>query len=284
MITLAEGIHHNVPMEAYHGNCCPGPSVSGSVLWELHSSCPAKAAARHYLNPDRDEDEETTEAKGFGSAAGVFLIEGEDAFNERYAVKPEGMSFVTTDGKTWKKNNADRTIVTYAEHQRMIGMRDGLQLNEGVANAFTGGAPEVTAIFKDPETGIYLKARPDYLRKGLALNYKTTKSAAPEPFMKDAWTYGYSVSAAICVDVLKALGEPAPYCIIAQEKKSPYLSKAYVLSDDYMVGGRMIYRRALRKFADSIAAGKFDGYGDEVGTLPYPPWAERILADIAAPL
>lgn len=287
MITIGEGLHYDVPMEAYHGNCCPGPSVSGSVLWELHSSCPARAAAKHYLNPDREDDDETTEAKAFGSAANAYIVEGVETFEERYAVKPDGMSFATTEGKAWKKAHADRSFVTYAEYERILGMVDGLQRNEATANAFTGGRAEVTAIVKDAETGIYLKARPDYLREGpnlLALNYKTAKSLASEDFMRDAWKYGYCVSAAICIDVFKLLGQPAPYCIIGQEKTKPYLSKAFVLSDDYIVGGRMIYRRALRKFADCIAAGKWDGYGDEVATLVYPPWAERTLADIQSPL
>lgn len=283
MTALGEGLHYDVPMDVYHGNCAPGPSVSGSVLFDLHSTCPARAIARHYLNPDDDDEENATEAKSFGSAANALIVEGRDVFDERYAIKPDGMSFATTEGKAWKKDHGGLEIITYAAYQKILGMTEGLRSNEATAAAFTNGKPEVTAIYKDPETGIYLKSRPDYLRRGLALNYKTTKSAAPEPFMRDAWTYGYCVSAAICVDVLKALGEPAPYCLIVQEKTRPFLAKAYVLSDDYMLGGRMIYRRALRRFADCLASGKWEGYGDEIGTLPYPPWAERILADIQSP-
>jgi len=282
MITLGEGIHANVAMESYHGNCCPGPSVSGSVLFDLHQSCPAKALSRHYLSPWPREDDET-EAKAFGIAAHTYLIEGKEAFEERFAVKPEDMSFSTKEGKAWKAEHADREIVTFKEFEKIAGMAIGLAMNAGTAHAFTDGRPEMTAIWKDPETGIFLKARPDYLRKGLAINYKTTKAAAFEPFMRQAWDLGYCVSAAVCVDVMKGLGEPAPYAFVVQEKTVPYLSKAYVLTDDYLVGGRMIYRRSLRKFADCLAAGKWDGYGDEVGTLPYPPWAERILANIESP-
>lgn len=284
MITLGEGLHYDVPMETYHGNCCPGPSVSGSVLWDLHSSCPAKAVARHYLKPDDDDEEKTTEAKAFGTAANTYIIEGVETFEERYAVKPAGMNFSKKDGIAWRDSHSEFEIITAAAYEKILGMSEGLQKNEATANAFTGGKPEVTAIIKDRETGLYLKARPDYLRPGLALNYKTTKSLGGEDFMRDAWKYGYCVSAAICTDVLKLLGEPAPYCIVAQEKTKPFLAKAYVLSDDYIIGGRMIYRRALRKFADCLSSGKWEGYGDEVGTLAYPPWAERILADIQSPV
>ncbi len=285
MIVLGEGLHANVAMETYLGNCCPGPSISGSILFEMRDGegCPAKALARHYLSPWPREDDDT-EAKAFGIAAHTYLIEGKEAFAERFAVKPEDMSFSTREGKAWRAENADRQIVTFKEFEKIAGMAIGLSMNAGTAHAFAEGRPEMTAIWKDPETGIFLKARPDYLRNGLAINYKTAASAAFEPFMRQAWNLGYFVSAAVCVDVMKGLGEPVHYCLLPQEKTIPYLSKAYVLTDDYLVGGQMIYRRALRKFADCLAAGKWDGYGDEVGTLPYPPWAERILANIESPL
>ena len=283
MITLGEGLHPDVPMDAYHGNCCPGPSVSGSVLFTLHETCPARALAKHYLSPwPREEDD--TEAKDFGTAAGVYLVEGPEAFAERFAVKPEDMSFSTKEGKAWRAANEGREIVSFAEFEKIKGMAIGLQQNEGTAAAFTEGRPEVTGIYKDPETGIYLKTRPDWLRPRLAINYKTAKSVAREKWMRQAWDLGYCVSAALCVDVLKALDHPVFYSFVCQEKTVPYLAKARVLSDDHLQGGRMIYRRALRKFADCIDSGKWDGYGDEVETIPYPPWAERILANIESPL
>lgn len=50
---LGAGLHRGVPMAVYHGDCCPGPSVSASVLVEMRDGegCPAKALARHYLSP-----------------------------------------------------------------------------------------------------------------------------------------------------------------------------------------------------------------------------------------
>lgn len=293
MITLGEGLHYDVPMEIYHGNCCPGPSVSASVLEEMRDDqgCPAKALAKHYLSPWRDEDDDDdTEALSFGRAAHVYIVEGPEAFAERYTVKPEGHDGRTKEGRAWLVANTDKTIVGFKQHQKIVGMATGLAMNKG-AIAALAGKPEVTAIAKDPETGIWLKARPDVLRDvdprfgRLAVNYKTTKSAAGEPFMRQAWELGYFVGAALCIDVLTLLGEPSPkYAILAQEKTRPYLAKVRVLTDDYVVAGRMMYRRALRQFAECIAKNEWPGYGDDIGALPYPPWAERILANIESPL
>ncbi len=288
LITLATGLHAGIPMEIYHGNCCPGPSVSGSVLWTLHDSCPAKAWAKSYLSrlqvEDDDDTAETTEAKAFGSAAHSFIVEGAEAFEAKYVVKPEGMSFSTKDGKAWREAMArDKEFVTFKQFEKIAGMANALTRDPTADSAFQDGAPEMTGIHQDPETGIWLKVRPDYLRPKLAVNYKTTRNAAREPWMRDAWNLGYAVSAALCVDVLKALDRDAHYAFVTQEKTPPYLCAVRVLSDDFLDGGRMIYRRALRKFADCVAADKWPGYADGVETIPYPPWAERILANIESP-
>jgi hypothetical protein len=280
---LGEGLHPDVPFDAYLGNCCPGPSVSGSTLFRLHDECPAKALASHYLSPWPREDDDT-EDKSFGTAAHCYLIEGKEVFAERYAVKPEDMTFSTKEGKAWRAENADKTIVSFRDVERLAGMAIGLSTNEGTAHAFEGGAAEVTGIAKDAETGLWLKVRPDYLRPKLAINYKTTRSAAREAWTRQAWNLGYCVSAALCVDVLAQLGQPLHYAFITQEKTVPYLAVARVLSDDHLQAGRMIYRRALRTFADCVASGKWPGYSEGVETIPYPAWAERILADINSPL
>ena len=290
MITLGEGLHENVSFEIYLGNCCPGPSVSGSTLFRLHNECPAKALASHYLSPWPREDDET-EAKEFGTAAHCYIVEGEEAFRERYVVKPEGFDGRTKEGKAWMAANVDREVISFAEVERLKGMVAGLALNPGTARAFVDGRAEVTGIHQDPETGLWLKIRPDFLRTGLAINYKTTRSGSREKWMRQAWDLGYCVSAALTVDVLKALGHDAAYCFVTQEKTIPYLATARVLSDDHLQAGRMIYRRALQRFADCVAkygetkdVAAWPGYADGVETIPYPPWAERILADINGPL
>lgn len=284
MITLGAGLHRDVPMDVYHGDCCPGSSVSGSVLTKMRDKegCPAKAVASHYLSPWPREDDDT-EDKTFGRAAHTFLIEGKEAFNERYVIKPEDFDGRTKEGKAWKVANADREIIAFAAFEKITRMQIGLLENEGTAHAFTDGEAEVTAIIQDKETGLWLKVRPDWLRPKLVVNYKTAKSAAQEPFMRQVWNLGYHIGAALAVDVLRELGHPVHYGFLAQEKTVPYLAKMWVLTDDFLVGGRMEYRLALRAFADSVASGKWAGYGHDVGTLPLPPWADRKLANMESP-
>jgi PDDEXK-like domain of unknown function (DUF3799) len=283
-VALSAGLHADVPMEFYHGHCCPGPSVSGSILYTLHSSCPAKALASHYLSPWGNTREESSPAMEFGSAAHCYICEGKAVFAERYAIKPADYDGRTKAGKDWLAANAGKPVIAFRDFEKITGMAIGVASNPHAHAAFTEGAPEMTGIWQDAETGIWLKVRPDYLRKGLAINYKTARDAATEPWKRQAWNLGYHVSAALCVDVLKALGEPALYAFVTQEKDAPYLCGVRVLADDFLEGGRMIYRRALRTFADCVAADKWPGFSDGVETIVLPPWGDRTLANMESPL
>lgn len=283
MIALGEGLHQDVPMDVYHDNCCSGPSVSGSMLFRMDESCPARALAGHYLSPwPREEDE--TQATAIGIAAHTLILEGEAAFADRYAVKPEGMTFSTAEGKAWKAAHASKEIIRQADFEIVSGMCRAIGEHPAARNAFTGGRPEVTAIRKDPETGIWLKVRPDYLRSGLAINYKTTANASERLWTLDAMKFGYHVNAALAVDVLKALDRPANYLFVTQEKSVPFLCAVRVFDDALMQAGRIVYRRSLRIFADCISSGKWPGYGDDVSTVAIPPWLDRKLTNFESPL
>ena len=125
MITLGEGLHYDVPMDVYHGNCAAGPSVSGSVLFDLHSTCPAKAIARHYLSPWPREDSDT-KATAFGSAAHAMILEGPEVFAERYIVKPDGFDGRTKEGKAWMADNANRQAVSAKDFAMIQAMQSSV--------------------------------------------------------------------------------------------------------------------------------------------------------------
>lgn len=277
---LPTGIHFGVDMEHYLGDCCAGPSVSASTLFKLHETCPARAIATHYLSPWGQQDEEDTGATALGTLAHTLILEGDAVFADRYAVKPEDMTFSTREGKAWRAEAeaSGKEIVRAVDVEMARSFRDAIMAHPAARNAFTGGAPEVTAVTQDAETGIWLKARPDYLRKGLAINLKTADDASEAGWTrKNAVKFGYHVSAALCVDVLRDLGERAHYAFVIVEKKQPYCVAVRVLDDAFMEAGRIIYRRALATFAECLSAGKWTGYGDEVSTVPIPGWLDRQL-------
>jgi len=269
------GVYDAIPFAIYHGDLCDGPSVSASTLVALENRCPAYAWARHYLHPAPVEQEDT-DATAFGTAAHAYIVEGPAAFGARYLLKPRGMNFATKAGKEWREAHADKgTIITAEDFEAIRAMARAVADHPAARHAFAGGKPEQTLAFRDTETCLWLKARPDYLKQNLALNYKTTINGKREAWERQAWGLGYHMGAALCVDVMRGCGIDGPlYGFVVQEKEAPYTPVVRVLDDAVIEWGRLQYRAALRTFAACLASGKWPGYSAEVERVGLPAWAE----------
>lgn len=281
MTTLTPGLHPDVPIGVYLAGRCPGPSVSGSELIRMDKTCASVAFAYWSGNPDRLDPDET-EATKLGSALHALVLEGEAAFRSRYAVKPEGMSLATNDGKAWRRDQVGKTILSHDDGMTIFGMSRSLSRDPVASKAFEDGAAEVSAVMKDPITGLYLRCRPDWLRTSvnLALNLKTALSAKPEEWRRQAYEFGYFVSAAVTVDVLSAVRETQfAEAFVIVEKTPPYPCSVCVLGADVIEFGRLIYRKALQRYADCIASGAWPGYADKVVEVDLPPWAKYRLEE-----
>lgn len=77
------GIYFGLPEEAYHAD----PSLSSSGFKKLLES-PPDYWWESSMNPDRPEEQDTA-AKAFGSALHRMILEGQEAFDLTYAVRPE---------------------------------------------------------------------------------------------------------------------------------------------------------------------------------------------------
>ena len=176
---IDEGIHHDVSFDAYlSGTGIPAPAVSGSDLVAYETECPAHAFAFWRGNPARIHNEPTA-SMTLGTAAHCYILEGADAFHDRYAVKPEGLNFSTREGRAWRDEQEGRSIISFDQHMQILAMRDALMAQADARRLLeAGGRAEATMIAKDPETGLTLLCRPDlYIsRAGLAVNLKTTAS------------------------------------------------------------------------------------------------------------
>lgn len=274
MVTLDRGIHADVPMETYLSDCTPGPGVQATNLRHLFDRCPAYAFARWAGNPARVE-EDGTEATAFGTAAHTFIVEGRDAFDARYAVKPAGLRLSTKAGIAWKEDHAGMEHIDTDDLDALERMAAMINAHPVARLALRNGIAEQTAVVQDKETGLWLKCRPDYLTPRLAINLKTTVNNGAEAFALQAWKLRYHVSAAMTLDILTALDHPALYAFLSVEKTPPYVPALRALSDRFLVAGRLIYRRALRRFADCLASNRWPGYSDEVETIGVNAWQDR---------
>jgi hypothetical protein len=252
---------YDIPMSEYHSDCCDGPSVSGSVLWHLLDKCPARMWATYYGNPDRVPDE-TTKALDFGKAAHALAL-GEPEFASNFLICPHD-NLAKKPGYDWniewkasvKAGTEKRTLVRADDFETVKAMAAALRKSPQVGGAFTGGKAEQSLIWQDAETGVWLKSRPDYLpddpTAAFLQQFKTAESIRPDTLGRNAFKYGYHLSAALEVDGVKAvMGVDAlGIAHIVQEKEDPYLAELRMFTSEQIEHGRRAYRRALRLFAE----------------------------------
>lgn len=99
------------------------------------------------------------------------------AYEERFAFKPDGMSFATKDGKAWRDKHAGREILDAKQAERVEHMRDALLANPDFA-ALLGDAEaiEMPLQWTDTASGIACKAKPDLVtRHRQIVEIKTTR-------------------------------------------------------------------------------------------------------------
>lgn len=267
---------YDIPMDFYHSDCCAGHSVSGSGLVLIERKTLAHYWHASYLNPKREPIDST--ALKFGRAAHAFIL-GEPEFNKEFVLSPYD-DFRTKEARTWREQQS-RTIVTAAQMDMIRAMGKTVLQTDLVKTAFTDGKAEQSLIWKDRETGLWLKSRPDWLPNTLRFvpNFKTTKNGNPRDWRMDAFKLGYHQGAALCLEGLKEVigwGD-ATYYFVVQEKEPPYVVTPILMRDTDIEWGGLLNRSALRRLARAIDAGKWPGYSDEVVEVDMPGHIESGL-------
>jgi len=279
---LADGIHHDVSFDAYlSGTGIPSPAVSGSDLVAYETECPAHAFAFWRGNPARIHSEPTA-SMTLGTAAHCYILEGADAFHDRYAIKPEGLNFSTREGRAWRDEQEGRSIISFDAHMQILAMRDSLMAQPDARRLLeAGGRAEVTMIARDPETGLTLLCRPDlYIsRAGLAVNLKTTANPAPSAWRKTAANLRYDLGDAMFRLVAGLLGVQRPsHAFMVVGSQAPHLGYVAALSAEAASAADQQLRQILRRFAKSVADNDWPGYTTGVLEIGLPQWAANEIA------
>lgn len=231
------------------------------------------------------EEIEQTPAMLLGSAIHCAILEPE-RFSIEYAIAPK-VDRRTKEGKsTWEAfelANAGKSILTEDQGDTIKGMKESILSHEIASMVLSGGEAEYSYYVKDDETGLQLKARPDYRNGSALIDLKTTSDASFEGFSKAIGGFGYHIQAAFYLDVFnKSQSESyRDFFFVAIENKAPFALAIYRLDENHIEAGRVAYRAALRKYADFLSKGgnrddlnslrKF-GYPSQITDIQIPYW------------
>jgi PDDEXK-like domain of unknown function (DUF3799) len=295
-IITEAGAYADIPMSDYHrnANLLPGPSLSSSGAKKIVAQ-----SAYHYwydspLNPNRPEESEKPHFN-VGKAAHDMLLMGDD-WRKKYFVTPDGFSLAATNkfAAAIKERaaaiEAGIPVLRFQDSQVVEAVTEAIGANKDAINALSNGLPEMTLAWQDKETGVWLRARPDWLPHSIIngapvrvvtdLKFLAQTHCRPHGFSKALFDFGYHQSAAFYDDGIEAIyGQRATnWLFVAVEKDAPHSVSVYELPQQDVERGRFQNRQAIRTFADCLAADKWPSYtSEEIQMVGLPIWARRAI-------
>ena len=273
-----DGIFENIPENAYHADR-GSLSVSGAKKL-IPPSCPAK------FRWEQDNPPESNPVFDFGRIAhGLVLGVGGECVVLDPAVHGLKKDGTVADSPrataTWKDAEAEAraaglTPVHVDDYRTAKQMADAVRKHPEAAAILAAGKPEQSLYATDPETGVQLRGRVDWIRPdGEIDDYKTSSTANPDELERKFYTYGYFMQAAWYMDLAITLGitETPRFRFIVQEKTPPFLVSVIEYDPEDIIEGRRRNRIAINTYAECMSSGVWPGYGIGTHTIRLPRWA-----------
>jgi hypothetical protein len=262
------------------------PTLSSSIANILLNRSPLHAWTAHpRLNPNWQPDDDSK--YDVGTVAHSMLLEGTASVD-------------VCDFADWRTKDAreardasranGRTPLLAHQFEEVLGMcnavADQLKAFDIDPVPLTGGKPEQTMVWQDAPTGAWCRARIDWLHDDLSAidDLKTTtRSAHPEAFAKNLYSYGCDVQAAFYLRGLKALHVDADrntyldgvdWRWIVVETSPPYGLSVVEPGPAVLELADAKVDAALKLWAECLERNVWPGYPTKVATAELPAWEE----------
>lgn len=230
--------------------------------------------AYHRLN----DDHKPTDAMKFGTAFHAYLLGTSDVVS-----LPEGESFRSKDNQKWRADQleAGNIIVSYNDMQLLKRMKEGIEQTSlmpeypDYMEILEQGTKEQCIEWKDRQTGLMLKAKPDLIPAGTdyLVDLKTAQKADAESFAKEVINYGYHIqtvfyraAVAACKPDAFDRGSKAPSTMQfwVFEKSDACDWQPFSISDDNPITNLAAtsIRQALLGIALMVKKAKEEGYAE----------------------
>lgn len=230
--------------------------------------------AYHRLN----DDHKPTDAMKFGTAFHAYLLGTSDVVS-----LPEGESFRSKDNQKWRADQleAGNIIVSYNDMQLLKRMKEGIEQTSlmpeypDYMEIIEQGTKEQCIEWKDRQTGLMLKAKPDLIPAGTdyLVDLKTAQEADAESFAKEVINYGYHIqtvfyraAVAACKPDAFDRGSKAPSTMQfwVFEKTDACDWQPFSISDDNPITNLAAtsIRQALLGIALMVKKAKEEGYAE----------------------
>lgn len=235
-------IEHDLPMREYHAL----PELSASDVKAINEN-------PHRWQATRGRERQPTPAMILGSATHAFILGDDDD-----VVALDVENFRTVDARTARDAAlaAGKYPLTNEQHDQAKAMAEATKRNPDVARLISSGKSEVSFFTEDPITGQPMRGRVDWVDEAALriVDFKTTDSADPEKFARQAGRMNYHVSAAHYGDSWGRHAGTASWEVlfVVIEREYPYTASVCKLGPGSLELGRRALGRGIstyRKFS-----------------------------------
>jgi hypothetical protein len=284
-VTTVPGLYESIPNAEYHRGLRSDPKpLSSSMAKTIVTKSPAEFRYEQANRIERSVFDE-------GTAVHELVLEG-------------GFKTIDVhDFDSWRTKEARvARDESYANNRHplltdavapLVTMADAVKKSPLAAEQFTSGRPEVSALAFDPEHGVHLQARMDWLSlpewgadRPAIVDLKTTVMGAnPRSFNREIAERRYHLSMAFYRRVLMLLGYDSPELLfVAVGKNAPHMVSVHEMSVSDRIIGDQLVNKAIATYAACLAADEWPGYDGQIHITDLPAWATYEAEEIAGPI
>ncbi len=284
------GCYSGVPIEVYHNdqNLLPGPSVSKSSLKSIAppDGSPKKFWQTWAGNPKRIK-KKSSEAMDFGKAVHALIL-GDEVFDEKFSIRPSRWTdWRTKDSQNWRDEQIANgfTVITEDQIDQIRMMAEDLAQHPLVLAGGLNGQVEVSMFARDPDTGIWLKSRPDNnTHDGAYVDLKTAGSLDQNFLERQFHDAGYYLQPAMTKMVCDLLGIPFVSFTFLYTLTEDYADSDFRVADEGdILLGETVIRYGLGKIRHGLDTGEWPGintYNRENHPIRMSDWPRNRIKTI----
>lgn len=297
---VTENGAYRCSMELYHSQkICPGPSVSSTGIRKLALQSPHAFWKTWEGNPKRYPPKEDNGSLVLGKAAHALML-GDEAFNDGFVYVPAGSPNRPTktqvkaferDGKWsdaakegaafWEKFDKKvkgKHLLKAEDVVRIEYMAENLAANPMAVEVLKSDLIEISMIWQDPITGLWLKSRPDCIPTN-GYDFGDLKTFAPKSrdliiaAQRSVTDFGYPLQMALAIMGAEAvLGSTAETCaLVFLQTSEPYEVIPVEIEAESLYWAKVLIRKGLDAMKTGLDTGDWPGITQEIVKYSYPP-------------
>lgn len=258
------GIHPGIAETEYHADPRSLSSTGAKTIY-------AKGAAAYKWERENPEHKD---AWDFGSVVHALVL----GVGEYEVIDQSSWRTKAAMEARLEAREAGKTPILAKDFARAEDVRDAVMENKLAASILSDGRAEISAWATDPDTGVLIRGRFDYLRDNAIVDLKTSyKPVDPREWERTAWNLHYGLQAAWYMRLLELNSEPErPFLWVTVCTEQPHEVYIHQASDALIEKGREQADRALATYAAAVKTGHWPGLADphEIHTTNPPAWVK----------